>query len=261
MREPRLAPAACASWPRRSRSSPSPAARSARTTQAPAVPLDAGLRQRDRRPARAPGQRRHRHLLARLRRRRAVAAGRARARRQRRRPHRLGAAAGGAGDAAGRRRRAAARDRRRRRRQPLADARVPAARPVARPAHRQHLLRAGFTANWELDFFGRNRRLSESAAAQVDASAGRGARGADGRGRRGGAQLPRAARPAAALRGGAGIARQPARHAAPDDAPGSTPAAARGSTSRARRASTTAPRRPCRRCRRRSTAPPIAWRR
>ena len=30
---------------------------------------------------------------------------------------------------------------------------------------------AGFTANWELDFFGRNRRASESAAAQVDASA------------------------------------------------------------------------------------------
>jgi hypothetical protein len=29
---------------------------------------------------------------------------------------------------------------------------------------------AGFTANWELDFFGRNRRASESAAAQVDAS-------------------------------------------------------------------------------------------
>jgi len=29
---------------------------------------------------------------------------------------------------------------------------------------------AGFTANWELDLFGRNRRLSESAAAQVDAS-------------------------------------------------------------------------------------------
>jgi multidrug efflux system outer membrane protein len=30
---------------------------------------------------------------------------------------------------------------------------------------------AGFTASWELDFFGRNRRASESAAAQVDASA------------------------------------------------------------------------------------------
>ena len=30
---------------------------------------------------------------------------------------------------------------------------------------------AGFTANWELDFFGRNHRASESAAAQVDASA------------------------------------------------------------------------------------------
>ena len=30
---------------------------------------------------------------------------------------------------------------------------------------------AGFAANWELDFFGRNRRASESAAAQVDASA------------------------------------------------------------------------------------------
>ena len=30
---------------------------------------------------------------------------------------------------------------------------------------------AGFTANWELDFFGRNRRASESAAADVDASA------------------------------------------------------------------------------------------
>src|SRR5204862_275865 len=30
---------------------------------------------------------------------------------------------------------------------------------------------AGFTANWELDFFGRNRRASESAAAPVDASA------------------------------------------------------------------------------------------
>jgi multidrug efflux system outer membrane protein len=30
---------------------------------------------------------------------------------------------------------------------------------------------AGFTANWELDFFGRNRRASESAAAQLDASA------------------------------------------------------------------------------------------
>ncbi|HSC65510.1 MAG TPA: efflux transporter outer membrane subunit [Caldimonas sp.] len=30
---------------------------------------------------------------------------------------------------------------------------------------------AGFTAHWELDFFGRNRRASESAAAQVDASA------------------------------------------------------------------------------------------
>jgi multidrug efflux system outer membrane protein len=30
---------------------------------------------------------------------------------------------------------------------------------------------AGFTANWELDFFGRRRRASESAAAQVDASA------------------------------------------------------------------------------------------
>ena len=30
---------------------------------------------------------------------------------------------------------------------------------------------AGFTANWELDFFGRNRRASESAAAQVAASA------------------------------------------------------------------------------------------
>jgi outer membrane protein, multidrug efflux system len=30
---------------------------------------------------------------------------------------------------------------------------------------------AGFTANWELDLFGRNRRASESAAAQVDASA------------------------------------------------------------------------------------------
>jgi len=30
---------------------------------------------------------------------------------------------------------------------------------------------AGFTANWELDFFGRNRRASESAAAQVEASA------------------------------------------------------------------------------------------
>ncbi|MEO6743554.1 MAG: efflux transporter outer membrane subunit [Caldimonas sp.] len=29
---------------------------------------------------------------------------------------------------------------------------------------------AGFTANWELDFFGRNRRASESAAAQVEAS-------------------------------------------------------------------------------------------
>ncbi len=29
---------------------------------------------------------------------------------------------------------------------------------------------AGFTANWELDFFGRNRRASESASAQVDAS-------------------------------------------------------------------------------------------
>ena len=29
---------------------------------------------------------------------------------------------------------------------------------------------AGFTANWELDFFGRNRRGSEAAAAQVDAS-------------------------------------------------------------------------------------------
>ena len=29
---------------------------------------------------------------------------------------------------------------------------------------------AGFTANWELDFFGRNRRASESAAAQLDAS-------------------------------------------------------------------------------------------
>ena len=30
---------------------------------------------------------------------------------------------------------------------------------------------AGFTATWELDFFGRNRRAGESAAAQVDASA------------------------------------------------------------------------------------------
>ena len=30
---------------------------------------------------------------------------------------------------------------------------------------------AGFTANWELDFFGRNRRASEAAAAGVDASA------------------------------------------------------------------------------------------
>jgi len=30
---------------------------------------------------------------------------------------------------------------------------------------------AGFTANWELDFFGRNRRATESATAQVDASA------------------------------------------------------------------------------------------
>ena len=30
---------------------------------------------------------------------------------------------------------------------------------------------AAFTANWELDFFGRNRRASESAGAQVDASA------------------------------------------------------------------------------------------
>ncbi|MBC8057777.1 MAG: efflux transporter outer membrane subunit [Rhizobiales bacterium] len=30
---------------------------------------------------------------------------------------------------------------------------------------------AGFTASWELDFFGRNRRASESAAAQVDVSA------------------------------------------------------------------------------------------
>jgi multidrug efflux system outer membrane protein len=29
---------------------------------------------------------------------------------------------------------------------------------------------AGFTASWELDFFGRNRRASESAAAQLDAS-------------------------------------------------------------------------------------------
>ena len=29
---------------------------------------------------------------------------------------------------------------------------------------------AGFTANWELDFFGRNRRASESAAAQIEAS-------------------------------------------------------------------------------------------
>ena len=59
---------------------------------------------------------------------------------------------------------------------------------------------AGFTANWELDFFGRYRRASESAAAQVGASRGRRARGADGDRRRGGAQLPRAARPAAAPR-------------------------------------------------------------
>jgi multidrug efflux system outer membrane protein len=33
-----------------------------------------------------------------------------------------------------------------------------------------NLYDASFTANWELDFFGRNRRASESAAAQVDAS-------------------------------------------------------------------------------------------
>ena len=100
----------------------------------------------------------------------AVGADRARPRRQRRRPHRPGAAAGIAGDAAGRARRAAARDRRCRRRQPLADARIPAARRIAQPAQRRSFYDAGFTANWELDFFGRNRRASESAAAQVDAS-------------------------------------------------------------------------------------------
>ena len=39
-----------------------------------------------------------------------------------------------------------------------------------------NLFDAGFTASWELDFFGRNRRASQSAAAQVDAaSAGIGA--------------------------------------------------------------------------------------
>ena len=78
---------------------------------------------------------------------------------------------------------------------------------------------AGFTASWELDFFGRNRRASESAAAQLDASAGRRACGADRRRRRSGAQLPRAARPAAAPRGGARLDRQPARVPAPDQGP------------------------------------------
>ena len=60
--------------------------------------------------------------------------------------------------------------RRRRRRQPRARRRstsCPAPRAASAPAA---LYDAGFTANWELDFFGRNRRASESAAAQVDAS-------------------------------------------------------------------------------------------
>ena len=60
-------------------------------------------------------------------------------------------------------------------------------------------LRRRLHANWELDLFGRNRRASESAAAQVDALARPACSAAHTeRRRRGGAQLPRAARTAAA---------------------------------------------------------------
>ena len=57
------------------------------------------------------------------------------------------------------------------RREPLADAAVPASRALRAASAPSTVYDAGFTANWELDFFGRNRRASESAAAQVDASA------------------------------------------------------------------------------------------
>jgi NodT family efflux transporter outer membrane factor (OMF) lipoprotein len=136
--------------------------------EAPAVPLDAAFLNGASTAPRA--RRRHRHLLARLRRPAPDAAGRARPRRERRRSHRRGAPPGGAREPARRRGRAAARDRRRRLRRPLADHRIAAPRRLARRPHEQRF-DAGFTASWELDLFGRNRRASEAAAAQLDASA------------------------------------------------------------------------------------------
>ena len=41
---------------------------------------------------------------------------------------------------------------------------------ASRSQRTSNALDAGFTASWELDFFGRNRRARESAAAQLDAS-------------------------------------------------------------------------------------------
>ena len=157
------------------------------------------------------GQRRHRGVLARLRRRRPDRADRARARRQRRRPDRPGTPAGVAGDLAGRARRAVPEHRRRRRRGPLAHARVPAARRVAQPAHRRASTTpasrpAGSSTSSAATAVRASRRRPSSMPPQAGVHA---VQTADCRGSR--AQLPRAARPAAAPRGGARLDRQPAR--------------------------------------------------
>ena len=131
---------------------------------------------------------------------------------------------------------AAARDRRRRRRRRArCSPELPAARRHAAASAPTTLYDAAFTANWELDFFGRNRRASESAAAQVDASQA-GVHAAQT------IVAAEVARNYLELRGlqqrvavAQRLDRQPARDACASPRPGSTPGAARSSTSRARR--------------------------
>ena len=100
--------------------------------------------------------------------------------------------------------------RRRRRRRPHAHARVPAARRVAQPAH-DELLRRRLHGQLGARLLRPQPARERVGGGPARCVPGRRACGADRRRRGSGAQLPRAARPAAAPRGGARLDRQPAR--------------------------------------------------
>ena len=119
---------------------------------------------------------------------------------------------------------------------------------------------AGFDAFWEIDLFGRVRSAVRAAAANA-AELRRGARRRAGEcGVRSGAQLLRAARPAAADRRHRAQPDECARDAAAEPRSGAMPGSARSRTSRARGPAWPASNRSCRRCARRWPSASIAWR-